>query len=77
LARNPRLARSVGKPMHEARQEWERTRKPARVFTELDYRTKKKAGKGGWDHERRVVAKCEHIDGKENPRFVATSLRAC
>jgi len=26
--------------------------------------------------ERRVVAKAEHIDGKENPRFVVTSLSA-
>jgi len=34
----------------------------------------KKANKGGWDGERRVVAKAEHIDGKENPRFVVTSL---
>src|SRR5580658_6990449 len=34
----------------------------------------KKTKKGGWDCERRVVAKAEHIDGKENPRFVVTSL---
>ena len=32
----------------------------------------KKTKKGGWDRERRVVAKAEHIDGKENPRFVVT-----
>jgi hypothetical protein len=44
------------------------------VFTEFGYSTKKKAWKGGWDRERRVVAKSEHIDGKENPRFVVTSL---
>src|SRR5579863_1687883 len=31
--------------------------------------------KSGWDCARRVVAKAEHIDGKENPRFVVTSLR--
>ena len=31
---------------------------------------------GGWDGERRVVAKAEHIDSKENPRFVVTSLPA-
>jgi len=43
------------------------------VFTEFDYQTKK-TKKGGWDRERRVVAKAEHIDGKENPRFVVTSL---
>src|SRR5207248_1830900 len=27
-----------------------------------------------WERERRVVAKAEHIDGKQNPRFVVTSL---
>src|SRR5450631_4205001 len=31
---------------------------------------------GGWDRERRVIAKAEHIDGKENPRFVVTSLKS-
>jgi Transposase DDE domain group 1 len=42
------------------------------VFSEFDYQAKK-TNKGGWDRERRVVAKAEHIDGKENPRFVVTS----
>jgi hypothetical protein len=50
--------------------------KPARVFSEFDYQTKKTAKKGGWDRPRRVAAKAEHIDGKENPRFVVTSLRS-
>jgi Transposase DDE domain group 1 len=31
---------------------------------------------GSWNHPRRVVAKAEHIDGKENPRYVVTSLSA-
>ena len=73
LARNHRLRRIIGQQMWEARQQWEQTGKPARVFTEFDYRTKK-TRKGGWSRERRVVAKAEHIDGKENPRFVVTSL---
>jgi hypothetical protein len=73
LARNQRLRRVIGQQMHEATLEWNRTGKPARVFTEFEYRTKK-TKKGGWDRERRVVAKAEHIDGKENPRFVVTSL---
>ncbi len=47
--------------------------KPARVFTEFAYSTKK-TKKGGWDCARRVVAKAEHVDGKESPRFVVTSL---
>jgi hypothetical protein len=59
--------------MHEASMEWRQTGKPARVFSQFQYSTKK-TKKGGWDRERRVVAKAEHIDGKENPRFVVTSL---
>jgi len=73
LARNQRLRKIIGAEMHEATEQWNRTGKPARVFTEFQYRTRK-TRKGGWDRERRVVAKAEHIDGKENPRFVVTSL---
>jgi DDE family transposase len=73
LARNQRLRRIIGEQMWEATQQWTKTGKPARVFTEFDYQTKK-TKKGGWDHERRVAAKAEHIDGKENPRFVVTTL---
>jgi hypothetical protein len=73
LARNQMLRRIIGHQMHEATQQWNQTGKPARVFTEFQYRTKK-TNKGGWDRERRVIAKAEHIDGKENPRFVVTSL---
>jgi hypothetical protein len=75
LARNQRLRRIIGPQMWEATEQWGKTSKPARVFTEFSYKTKKRK-KGGWDRERRVVAKAEHIDGKENPRFVVTSLRA-
>jgi hypothetical protein len=73
LARNPRLRRIIGAQMHEATQQWNQTGEPARVFTEFEYGAKK-TKKGGWDCRRRVVAKAEHIDGKENPRFVVTSL---
>lgn len=75
LARNQRLRRIIGPQMWEATQQWRQTGQPARVFTEFSYQTRKRK-KGGWDRERRVVAKAEHIDGKENPRFVVTSLRA-
>jgi hypothetical protein len=75
LARNQRLRRIIGAPMHAATQQWNQTGKPARVFAEFDYRTKK-TKKGGWSRERRVVAKAEHINGKENPRFVVSSLRS-
>lgn len=73
LARNQRLRRIIGAQMWEATQQWGMSGKPARIFTEFDYQTKK-TKKSGWDHERRVAAKAEHIDGKENPRFVVTSL---
>jgi hypothetical protein len=76
LARNQRLRKIIGAEMQEATQQWNQTGKAARVFTEFDYRTKKTKKKGGWDCQRRVVAKAEHIAGKENPRFVVTSLRS-
>jgi hypothetical protein len=73
MAQNQRLRKVIGQQMHEATLEWNRTGKAARVFTEFEYSTKK-TKKGGWDRERRVVAKAEHIAGKQNPRFVVTSL---
>jgi hypothetical protein len=73
MARNQRLRRIIGQQMHEATVQWHRTGKPARVFSEFQYSTKK-TKKSGWDRQRRVAAKAEHIDGKENPRFVVTSL---
>jgi hypothetical protein len=73
LARNQRLRKIIGAQMHEVTQRWNQTGKPARVFAEFDYQTRK-TRKSGWDRKRRVVAKAEHIDGKENPRFVVTSL---
>src|SRR5271169_2252150 len=77
MARNKRLRRIIGQQMHEATVQWKQTGKPARVFSEFEYSTRK-TRKGGWDRARRVVAKAEHIDGKENPRFVVTSLtREC
>jgi hypothetical protein len=73
LARNTRLRRIIGQPLWLARQQWEQTTEPARVFADFSYAARKRKN-GGWDRERRVVAKAEHIDGKENPRFVVTSL---
>jgi hypothetical protein len=69
MARNQRLRKIIWGEMHAATQQWNQTGKPARVFSEFLYRTRK-----GWNRARRVTAKAEHIDGKENPRFVVTSL---
>jgi Transposase DDE domain group 1 len=74
LARNQRLRRIIGAQMHAATEQWGQTGKPARVFSEFGYQTKKRKKGGGWSRERRVVAKAEYIEGKENPRFVVTSL---
>jgi hypothetical protein len=73
MARNQRLRKIIGAEMHAATEQWKQTGKPARVFSEFHYQTKK-TKKAGWNRERRVVAKAEHIDGKENPRFVVTSM---
>jgi Transposase DDE domain group 1 len=75
LARNRRLGRIIGPQLREAAVQWEQTGEPARVFTDFDYAAKK-TKKGGWDRERRVAAKAEQIDGKENPRFIVTSFRS-
>ena len=69
LARNERLRKLLERPMREARQQYETTGKATRVFTEFGYRTRK-----SWRRSRRVIGKAEYIPGKENPRFVVTSL---
>jgi len=56
LARNKRLVKMIGKPMHEVYQRCLETNQPARQFVELHYRTRKR-----WSRSRRVVAKAEHL----------------
>lgn len=69
LQRNQRLRRIIGAQMHQAHMLHQATGKAARLFAEFDYRTHK-----SWSRARRVVAKAEHLDKGENPRFVVTSL---
>jgi hypothetical protein len=57
LAKNARLLKIIGQPLQEAKLQFEESKKPARVFTEFSYRTKK-----SWSRERRVVAKAEHLE---------------
>jgi len=71
LQRNQRLRRIIGRQMHAAQALHQATGKAARVFTEFDYRTHI-----SWSRPRRVVAKAEHLDKGENPRFIVTSLAA-
>jgi hypothetical protein len=70
FARNERLRRIIEPEMQQAAQIHKQTGKPARVFTEFSYQTTT----GSWSRSRRVAAKAEQLDGKENPRFVVTNL---
>jgi len=69
LARNQRLGKIIGAQMYQARLQHESTGKPARIFAEFSYQTRK-----SWSCSRRVVGKAEYLDKGENPRFVVTSL---
>src|SRR5437764_6226187 len=62
LARNSLLEKIAGGALEEARQQWEQTQRPARVFVEFEHETVS----GTWNRRRRVVAKAEHIAGKSN-----------
>lgn len=69
LARNQRLRRIIGREMRQVHTLHRNTGKPARLFTEFEYRTH-----NSWSRARRVVTKAEHLDKGENPRFLVTSL---
>jgi len=71
LARNERLRHEIEEAMAQAGEQFRATGKPARVFREFAYRTQR-----SWSRARRVVAKAEQLEGKENARFVVTSLSA-
>ena len=71
LARNPRLRKRIAEPMKAAAQRQAATGQAAREFAELDYQTLT-----SWSRARRVIAKAEQLEGKENPRYVVTSLSA-
>src|SRR5215469_11216128 len=68
-AKNKRLEAEIKQETQQARQEYERTGKPARVFKDFMYQTL-----DSWSRQRRVVAKAEHLEKGSNPRFIVTSL---
>jgi hypothetical protein len=72
FARNERLARMIADAMGEAARQYQQTREPARVYVEFPYETTT----GSWSQARRVVAKAECLDGKQNPRYLVTSLQS-
>jgi hypothetical protein len=69
LPKNVRLLRTLGKELVLARDQFQATGEPARVFADTTYRTLK-----SWSRSRRVVGKAEHLAKGANPRFVVTSL---
>ena len=71
LARNSRLQEMLSEALAAAKQQYEASGQPARVFYEGRYRTRET-----WSCERRVVGKAEYLDKGANPRFVVTSLPA-
>jgi Transposase DDE domain group 1 len=71
LAQNPRLLKLIADPLKQALEQFQATKQPARVFTDLEYQTL-----DTWSRQRRVVAKAEHLQKGSNPRFVVTSISA-
>jgi len=72
FARNSKLREMIAPQMDQATAQAQEKGQPARVFTEFLYQTVS----GSWSRQRRVVAKAEYLDDKENPRFVVTSLES-
>jgi DDE family transposase len=71
FARNERLRRLIDPQMQQAAALHRASGQAARIFTEFAYETN-----SSWSRPRRVVAKAEQIEGKENPRYLVTSLDA-
>jgi hypothetical protein len=71
LAKNDRLKAEIAKEMQAAKAQYQETGHAARLFKEFVYQTRT-----SWNRARRVVAKAEHLEKGENPRFVVTSLAA-
>lgn len=69
ISKNSRLKMKVRRAMKNARRRYGKTGKASRAFCDFSYRTRK-----SWSRSRRVVGKAEYIPGKENERFVVTSL---
>jgi Transposase DDE domain group 1 len=69
LAKNHRLNQQIEAEMAQAKRLQEASEKPARVFKDFRYRTRK-----SWSCERRVVGKAEYLAKGENPRFIVTSI---
>jgi len=71
LARNSRLRELIDEKFARVRESAILCGGVARSFTEFHYRTLK-----SWTRSRRVIAKAEVLQDKDNPRFIVTNLPA-
>jgi DDE family transposase len=69
LARNTRLVQRIKKHLHRSCIDHMRTGLPARRYLSFYYRTRR-----SWSRNRRIIAKAEYTEGKENPRFIVVHL---
>ena len=68
IAKNNVLKGMIEDEMELMQKESEKTQEPQRCFKDLQYAAK------SWKHERRIVAKIEHLPKGANPRFIVTNL---
>jgi hypothetical protein len=69
MSRNTRLVARIKKHLQKSCAQHLRTGLPARRYLSFYYRTRR-----GWSKTRRMIAKAEYTEGKENPRFLVTNL---
>jgi len=69
MSRSSRLVAKIAKQMKKAKKKFWKTQESARCYRDFRFRTLK-----SWSRSRRVIGKAEQLPGKENPRFVVTSL---
>ena len=70
-ASQARCVDSRGPEMKAAARKVKRAGRPARVFADFRYRTRK-----SWSAERRVIGKAEFTNGGASPRFIDTNVHA-
>jgi hypothetical protein len=70
LARNDVLLRLAQPLLDDAKEEFEKHGRKAKLFGDIEYAAKT------WRYARRVVVKAEHMTQGSNPRFVTTNLAA-
>ncbi len=68
IAQNKRLNAFIRPHLEAAAASFAQSGSKVRWFTDLHYAAK------SWDHPRRVIAKIEHSDKGNNPRYVLTNL---